>query len=122
MSRRIDLTPSWEQLTPAFLALIESGSADGRAYAISEMRRAFRALDSAQLQAKERHIVSYLDDGGWPHHAEVLGTYRHAADQWVVSSHLNRGEPVQVLCEESFRIPGVLVHHVGYGDCESRFD
>lgn len=52
--RRVDLTPTWASLVPAFVALIENGTAEGRAVAIAEIGRMAAALDEANAAAKER--------------------------------------------------------------------
>ena len=50
--KRIDMTPTWEELVPTFVAMIENGDAKARAFAIGEITRAMRALD--QFAKRER--------------------------------------------------------------------
>ncbi len=45
MGERIDLTPTWTGMVPVMVALIESGNAEGRATAISELYRMAGILD-----------------------------------------------------------------------------
>ena len=50
----LDMTPKWEELVPAFLAMIENGDARARAFAIGEITRAMRALDQFAEREKVR--------------------------------------------------------------------
>jgi hypothetical protein len=43
----INLTPTWEGLVPAFIALIENGTPEGRAMAIKEITRMAQIADQA---------------------------------------------------------------------------
>lgn len=45
MGERIDMTPTWTGVVPVMVALIESGNAEGRATAISELYRIAGLLD-----------------------------------------------------------------------------
>lgn len=44
-ARTIDITPTWRGLLPVFLALIESGTAEGRKTAREELQRMAEAAD-----------------------------------------------------------------------------
>jgi hypothetical protein len=50
--RTIDVTPTWSGLVHAFVALIENGTAEGRATAISEIRRMAAIADEAVAAQK----------------------------------------------------------------------
>lgn len=43
--KTINITPSWQGLVPAFLALIEDGTAEGRNFAVSEIARMAKVAD-----------------------------------------------------------------------------
>jgi hypothetical protein len=51
--KTIDMTPTWEQLLQALLAVYESGTAEGRAMALKEMQRMARAADKFNASVKE---------------------------------------------------------------------
>lgn len=57
--RVIDVTPTWESLIPAFVALIENGNATGRATAIHELKRLAAMGDSLVAEAKAGVIADY---------------------------------------------------------------
>ena len=48
----LNITPTWEGLVPAFLALIEEGTAEGRAMAIKELTRMAQIADQAVAASK----------------------------------------------------------------------
>lgn len=50
--RTIDMTPTWSDLVPAFVMLIENGTVEGRATAIAELRRMAAAADEAVAARK----------------------------------------------------------------------
>lgn len=54
MAQYIDLTPTWEQILPALLAVIKDGSAEGRKIAAEELRRMAQAADKWNEAAKEQ--------------------------------------------------------------------
>jgi hypothetical protein len=49
--RVIDITPTWAGLVPAFVALNETGTDEGRATAITEIRRMAQAADAHNATA-----------------------------------------------------------------------
>lgn len=57
-ARVIDVTPTWEGLVPAFLALIENGNAEGRATAVAELTRMAKAADKANAYRAQRDAES----------------------------------------------------------------
>lgn len=64
-ARTIDVTPSWEGLLPAFLALIENGTSEGRAIAVAELTRMARLADNAiASRAHTRYVAESDDDDG----------------------------------------------------------
>lgn len=52
MAEYIDVTPTWEGLVPALLAIYESGE---RQYALSEIYRMAQAADEAVRMRREQH-------------------------------------------------------------------
>ena len=48
----INLTPTWERLVPAFIALIENGTPEVRAMAIKEITRMAQIADQAVAASK----------------------------------------------------------------------
>lgn len=51
---KMQMTPKWEEMVPAFVAMIENGDAKARAFAIGEITRAMRALDQFAEREKVR--------------------------------------------------------------------
>jgi hypothetical protein len=60
MTTYIDLTPTWEQILPALLAILENGSAEGKKIARDELRRMAQAADQWNAAAKANDQVSVL--------------------------------------------------------------
>lgn len=68
--KTIDVTPTWEGLVPAFLALIENGTPEGRAMAVKEITRMAQIADHAVAEAKrmdaerkaERERLDHMND------------------------------------------------------------
>lgn len=48
----LNLTPTWEGLVPAFIALIENGTTEGRSTAITEITRMAQIADQAVAASK----------------------------------------------------------------------
>lgn len=48
----IDLTPTWEQILPTLLMLLENGNAEGRKTARTELARMARIADEHVAQSK----------------------------------------------------------------------
>jgi hypothetical protein len=51
-ARFVDMTPTWESMIGVFVALIESGNAQGRKTAIEELTRMAKIADSIVAQSK----------------------------------------------------------------------
>ncbi len=62
--RTIDVTPSWSDLVPAFVMLIENGTAEGRTTAISEIRRMAAIADEAVAAQKAAAAAPMLEVWG----------------------------------------------------------
>lgn len=63
----IDLTPTWAEIMPALVAVIENGTAEGVAMARKELARLAQATDEANALAK-----SGLGEGGIAYAKECL--------------------------------------------------
>ena len=53
----IDLTPTWSEILPALLLILESGTDTGRAVAIAELKR--MALLADDTMARSRGRIAY---------------------------------------------------------------
>ena len=63
----IDCTPTWEGLVPAFIALIEIGTAEGRATAVKEITRMAQIADQAVAATKAdtaMYVCAYVENHG----------------------------------------------------------
>lgn len=49
----IDITPTWEAILPALIAVIRDGKPEGQALAIQELHRMAQAADLYNQNAKE---------------------------------------------------------------------
>lgn len=54
MPEYIDLTPTWEQILPALLAVLENGTDEGRKTVKEELRRMAQAADRWNAAAKQQ--------------------------------------------------------------------
>jgi hypothetical protein len=50
--KTIDLTPTWEGILPALLAIIQNGKTEGRAIALAELRRMAQLADAYVAERK----------------------------------------------------------------------
>lgn len=71
----IDLTPTWEGMMPAIIAVLQNGSAKGQAIAIEELMKLAKSVDAmnattrAELAAKENHtapVSNMIKEGKFP--------------------------------------------------------
>jgi hypothetical protein len=65
--RFIDVTPTWEQLMPAFFAILENGTDTGKDLARAELTRLARMADAIHAQQKAEQqrretLAPYADD------------------------------------------------------------
>lgn len=60
--KTIDMTPTWESLLPAMLAVLENGSFDAKRDIRSELSRMAKAADIAVAAEKERNLTWSMDN------------------------------------------------------------
>ena len=58
----IDMTPTWQSLLPAMLAVLESGSYEAKQDIRSELNRMARAADMQVAAQKERNLTWSMDN------------------------------------------------------------
>lgn len=88
--KTIDITPTWENLVPAFLALIENGDAKGRETAIAEITRMAKVADmhvaaSKAAEAAASNLPLGTDErfGADAYPAHLDGTERQIIDRAI---------------------------------------
>lgn len=59
-SNTVDVTPTWADVLPAYVAVLQSGNADGRKVACYEMRNMARAADHGNRCAKALRDIATL--------------------------------------------------------------
>lgn len=60
--KTIDMTPTWESLLPAMLAVLENGSFDAKRDIRSELNRMAKAADMQVAAEKERNLTWSMDN------------------------------------------------------------
>jgi len=60
--KTIDMTPTWQSLLPAMLAVLENGSFDAKRDIRSELNRMAKAADLAVAAEKERNLTWSMDN------------------------------------------------------------
>ena len=56
--KHIDMTPTWAGLMPAFFAVFENGTEEGKKIAREELMRLARALDAVNAKASKKAVRS----------------------------------------------------------------
>lgn len=57
MTRALDLTPTWQAIMPALIAVIQDGTLEGQAMAQAELMRLARLADEANARTKAEQLA-----------------------------------------------------------------
>lgn len=92
MTTIIDMTPTWEESSRIFIALLENGDATGRATARTEVQRMGKIIDTMKAQAKAmeafRPTLTQIFD---PDHAWLVVTPAQLAAVGMTEADVSRG-------------------------------
>ena len=79
----IDLTPTWAQILPALLAVVQDGTPEGQRAAVTELQRMAQAADRLNAAAPDMlaALQFVLNDGNADLCAETAAIIQEAIDK-----------------------------------------